>query len=233
MQPVPRTRFVDDFEQMSTKNTLPKVFSTGQTSFGSLESPPPPASRAVASPAYSTPARVASVVAANHAVNADTPIPHTARQHKRAWLDQHCGTLVGTPEKERRLTRSGPMQRAPRVQNGLLQARPHSSSAYTRYRPSVSFGLTNLGNTCYLNAVMQVFGSLREFTADLRSMEKTVPSVKEGGLYKCTTEVLERMNVQSHGPQSPAKLRERIALASPAFGGHEQQDAHEFFSRVY
>jgi len=56
-----------------------------------------------------------------------------------------------------------------------------------------------------------------------------MPSVKNGRLYTCTIEVLEQMSAQSHGPQTPAKLRERIALAFPVFGGHEQQDAHEFF----
>merc|ERR1712079_634039 len=104
-------------------------------------------------------------------------------------------------------------------------------SSYHGYRSSLTFGLVNLGNTCYLNAIMQAFCSLREFVADLAAMPDTLPECQDGELYRCTLETLLQMTTScaADGPLCPSKLREQIALASPMFRGNRQQDAHEFF----
>ena len=131
---------------------------------------------------------------------------------------------------------SGSMIRAPTRQSTLLQRSdsfrpPQNSSVYRGYRSTHTFGLQNLGNTCYLNAVAQAVASLREFVADLREVSKQLPSCKQGELFERTLNLLAQL-IESgalHGPVSPARLRERIALLAPMFRGGGQQDAHEFF----
>ncbi|CAK9047689.1 unnamed protein product [Durusdinium trenchii] len=80
--------------------------------------------------------------------------------------------------------------RAPAPSSSILQRRPsktpQDSSLYGGYRPAISFGLQNLGNTCYLNAITQALGSLREFVEDLRAMPKHLPDVSNGALFRCT-----------------------------------------------
>jgi ubiquitin C-terminal hydrolase len=111
-----------------------------------------------------------------------------------------------------------------------VSAMVQSSAAYRGYRSGLTFGLQNLGNTCYLNAVMQALCSLREFVSDLRVMPKSIPHVAEGRIFAGSLDILQQMGnaASAQGPLSPAKLRELIAEASPMFGGNQQQDAHEF-----
>jgi len=129
------------------------------------------------------------------------------------------------------------MKRAPPPRSTVLQRsyssllQPQNSSVYRGYRSTYTFGLQNLGNTCYLNAVTQAIASLREFVADLRDMPKQLPSSEQGELFRRTVNLLAQLKESGalDGPVSPARLREQIALSAPMFRGSGQQDAHEFF----
>eukprot|EP00929_Paragymnodinium_shiwhaense_P003765 TRINITY_DN1043_c1_g1_i1.p1 TRINITY_DN1043_c1_g1~~TRINITY_DN1043_c1_g1_i1.p1 ORF type:complete len:627 (+),score=128.31 TRINITY_DN1043_c1_g1_i1:140-2020(+) len=176
--------------------------------------------------AVSTPEHRAAAAAA-----AATPEGTT---DKRSSIDSKCITTAGnhhTPEKTQRTIRRQPPQ-----PSGLITlpsaraAQPQVSAQYRSYRSTETFGLQNLGNTCYLNAVMQALCSLREFVGALQAMPKTLPPVAESALFNCTSRILARMTSPdaNYGPLSPAMLREQIASAAPMFGGNEQQDAHEF-----
>ena len=130
----------------------------------------------------------------------------------------------------------GEMVRAPPRQSTLLQRSdsgraPEKSSVYRGYRSTHTFGLQNLGNTCYLNAVAQAIASLREFVTDLRDMPKQLPSCERGELFERTLNLLSQLKESGavDGPVSPARLREQIALSALMFRGSGQQDAHEFF----
>lgn len=162
------------------------------------------------------------------------------REAKRQRIDRAAAT--STPEKEHRPFQTP--RRAPPLRTSLVSldgprrpAAPQNSASYAGYRSAVTFGgLKNLGNTCYLNAVMQALCSLREFVSDLRAMPTSIPPCQNGELFNCTRDIFQQMGIRSAtpaaaaggGPLSPAKLRERIALASPTFRGFSQQDAHEF-----
>jgi ubiquitin C-terminal hydrolase len=151
-------------------------------------------------------------------------------------IDRAAVTVSSTPYLRRHGAQE--IKRAPPPAKSTLipwiqRQAPMQSSAYGGYRaPSVHFdGLRNLGNTCYLNAVMQSFCSLREFVEELLNMRKKVPQFANGQLFSRTEEVLQQMQksqANSGGPVNPARLREQIALGNPMFGSSGQQDAHEF-----
>jgi uncharacterized UBP type Zn finger protein len=108
---------------------------------------------------------------------------------------------------------------------------PQSSSMYGGYRShGLPGGLVNLGNTCYLNAVIQALCSLREFITDLRKMPEVIPQVARLTIFTKSVEIFDKMGAvgAAEGPLNPADLREMIAQASPKFAGKQQQDAHEF-----
>ena len=91
-------------------------------------------------------------------------------------------------------------------------------------------GLVDLGNTCYLNAVVQALGSLREFMADMWSVAKTTPGRHTSTIGLATMQVLDQMrsNFKARQPSNPAALRDAVAAACPRFAGNLQQDAHDF-----
>jgi len=165
---------------------------------------------------------------------------------KRARIDALSGTCQEnnrSPEKSSNkkvfygVSTQGPRREKQQSSQPMLQFRKPSSSvqasaSYQSYR-SVTFGLQNLGNTCYLNAVMQALCSLREFVTNLQGMPAVIPQVGECKLYSGSLEILEQMRKANSGgylsgPLSPGKLRELIAKASPMFATNRQQDAHEF-----
>ncbi|CAE7248955.1 USP26 [Symbiodinium necroappetens] len=151
--------------------------------------------------------------------------------YKRAVLDSK---VVTKTSDDRPLARpSQPLRRMQPQRNAVLQRKVSNplqdSSVYHGYRSSLAFGLQNLGNTCYLNAVTQAVGASREFVGELTSMATRWPHCTNGPLFKCSVDILQRLQAAQNAPLSPAKLREQIAIAAPMFRGSGQQDAHEFF----
>jgi ubiquitin C-terminal hydrolase len=102
--------------------------------------------------------------------------------------------------------------------------RPVTSKEYTQSRITVprAFGLANLGNTCYLNAVMQSLRAIKPFMTAVESTPQPVNS-----LFGVVADVWRRMAGKTEVVR-PDELKSRMAKLNPMFAGNAEHDAHEF-----
>ncbi|XP_072034963.1 ubiquitin carboxyl-terminal hydrolase 37-like [Amphiura filiformis] len=91
-------------------------------------------------------------------------------------------------------------------------------------------GFSNLGNTCYMNAILQSLFGLNSFTNDLLKAG-TMQAVRDVSLYWAVTSLLEAKQQRVSAEQMGNKLRlvkTAISVTATRFSGFMQHDAHEF-----
>jgi ubiquitin C-terminal hydrolase len=92
-------------------------------------------------------------------------------------------------------------------------------------------GFANLGNTCYLNAVLAALLGLKQFSEDIRAAiwTKVVLSRPAGDavLYRALLDVILMRQEDHHGVIRPRRLKDAMEVHSERFAGNDQQDAHE------
>ena len=94
-----------------------------------------------------------------------------------------------------------------------------------------SVGLRNLGNTCYLNSIVQMVTAIPEFVADYMTPEcASAPwTDPRRQFYK----LLNEMQEGKRPFVSPRMLRTIVCKGNPQFSGNEQEDAAEFFQYFF
>ncbi|KAL0964025.1 hypothetical protein UPYG_G00317290 [Umbra pygmaea] len=131
-------------------------------------------------------------------------------------------------------------------------ALPNHSTPFKKVRPTLDYGgwnkprpsnlsqpqpplqgFSNLGNTCYMNAILQSLFSLPSFSNDLLKQGIPWKKVPANALLRRFAHLLAKKDISCPEVKKDLLRRVKTAISSTAerFSGYMQNDAHEFLSQ--
>lgn len=89
-------------------------------------------------------------------------------------------------------------------------------------------GLRNVGNTCYMNSILQCLSSTKALKEYVLSKAYVKDINQDGKLMNAFSSLLSKMWLQSSGPVDVSSFKEVFQRLASQFAGYDQHDAQEF-----
>ncbi|XP_076313400.1 ubiquitin carboxyl-terminal hydrolase 37-like isoform X2 [Tachypleus tridentatus] len=146
-------------------------------------------------------------------------------------------TSNSSTSHQKRLSLSQLPQSPKRVKSASDTKDGFSTKTGLERKPKSLAGFVNIGNSCYMNSVLQALFGVSCFVSDFKEVEKKLGNaVPEKSLFWAMASLLHCKLSQMGSPESQQNLLEQVKDAvcstAPWFLGNDQHDAHEFLGQV-